>query len=138
MNKHYTENPEILQKAKVLFIGAENYPDKSLISYYNLCKSIFGSALWENKPEILINEFKKAINQLTPREIQVLRLRYGINSLSQKTFVEIASLMGFSRSTASKICNHAIRRLRHHKFAVLYNVRIQERAQCRLAKEKPQ
>ena len=128
MNKF---SAEALQQAKIVLIYCSKESDSSLIQYYNLCKAIFGNAMPENKPEILLDKFNEAINSLPYKEQQALRLRYGIHT-TPHTYAYVAEIMGVSRTTATNLCNKAIRKLRHYRRSVLYNLRIQEKANQRL------
>lgn len=52
--------------------------------------------------------------QLTPRELEIVTLRYGLKGDKEKTQREIASAMGISRSYVSRIETKALSKLKGH------------------------
>ena len=125
---------ENLKKANIVLIYTSKEFDSTLVSYYTLCKAIFGNALQEDKPEILLNALKGVITNLPSKEAKALKLRFGIHS-TPHTYAQIGEIMDISRTTATNLCNKAIRRLRHYSRSVLYNLRIQEKANSRINKQ---
>ena len=61
----------------------------------------------------MIESVKKSLDELTPRESQVLRLRYGIGSNVDHTLEEVGRALGLTRERVRQIKEKAIRRLRH-------------------------
>ena len=57
------------------------------------------------------NLYKKMSKVLKDRELTVLKLRYGITNEGKKTQMEIAKLLGISRSYVSRIEKRAIKKL---------------------------
>lgn len=58
------------------------------------------------------NLYKLMKERLTPREIEIVNLRYGLNGEKEKTQREIAANMGISRSYVSRIETKALSKLR--------------------------
>lgn len=58
-----------------------------------------------------INELRKALNILNSRELEIIELRYGLNSKKAYTQKEIAKSMNISRSYVSRIEKRALMRL---------------------------
>ncbi len=67
---------------------------------------------------LLEKEYQTTVEQLlsilTPKERQVLTLRYGLANQTESQWNTIVQTMKISRPTAIKIATHAIKRLRHH------------------------
>lgn len=61
-------------------------------------------------------EIKKCLNELMPREAQVLRLRYGIGTNHDHTLEEVGQAMGLTRERVRQIESAAIRKLRGTEF----------------------
>ena len=61
-------------------------------------------------------EIKKSLNELMPREAQVLRLRYGIGTNHDHTLEEVGQAMGLTRERVRQIESAAIRKLRSPEF----------------------
>ena len=58
------------------------------------------------------NLYKLMKERLTPRELEIVSLRYGLNGEKEKTQREIAANMGISRSYVSRIETKALSKLR--------------------------
>ncbi len=63
--------------------------------------------------ESLKKEIERAISTLTPREADVVRLYFGLNSKHPLTLEEIGEKFGLTRERVRQIKEKAIRRLRH-------------------------
>ena len=61
----------------------------------------------------LSERLQRSLTELTPRERQVLRLRFGLDGLSERTLVEAGNEMGVSRERARQLEAIALGRLRH-------------------------
>ncbi len=61
-------------------------------------------------------EIKRSLNELAPREAQVLRLRYGIGTNHDHTLEEVGQAMGLTRERVRQIESAAIRKLRSPEF----------------------
>lgn len=61
-------------------------------------------------------EIKRSLNELMPREAQVLRLRYGIGTNHDHTLEEVGQAMGLTRERVRQIESAAIRKLRSPDF----------------------
>ncbi len=61
-------------------------------------------------------EIKRSLNELQPREAQVLRLRYGIGTNHDHTLEEVGQAMGLTRERVRQIESAAIRKLRSPEF----------------------
>ncbi len=65
--------------------------------------------------EELCRNLRKSIDKvLTPREAEIIRLRYGLNGNEPKTQQETAALCGISRSYVSRIEKKALAKLREY------------------------
>ncbi len=58
------------------------------------------------------NMYKLMKERLTPREFEIVNLRYGLNGEKEKTQREIAADMGISRSYVSRIETKALSKLK--------------------------
>jgi RNA polymerase primary sigma factor len=58
-----------------------------------------------------------ALNALSPREARVLRMRFGIDTVSEFTLGELGSHLGVSRERVRQIESQAIRKLMHPRRA---------------------
>lgn len=58
------------------------------------------------------NMYKLMKERLTPRELEIVNLRYGLNGEKEKTQREIAANMGISRSYVSRIETKALSKLK--------------------------
>lgn len=58
-----------------------------------------------------IELLKKYLNILTPREKQIINMRYGLNNIEERTQKEIAKEMNISRSYVSRIEKRAITKI---------------------------
>ncbi len=61
----------------------------------------------------LYNRMEQALKTLTPREEQVIRLRYGLGHDQDHTLEEIGNLFGVSRERVRQIEQKGLRKLRH-------------------------
>jgi RNA polymerase primary sigma factor len=61
----------------------------------------------------LYDRMEDALSSLTPREEQVIRLRYGLGHEQDHTLEEIGSLFGVSRERVRQIEQKGLRKLRH-------------------------
>ena len=59
---------------------------------------------------------KKSLDELAPREAQVLRLRYGIGTNKDHTLEEVGHALGLTRERVRQIESAAIRKLRSPEF----------------------
>lgn len=60
----------------------------------------------------MVECINKTLNDLQPREAQVLRLRYGIGTNQDHTLEEVGRMLGLTRERVRQIEAAAIRRLR--------------------------
>ncbi|MDR1545170.1 MAG: RNA polymerase sigma factor RpoD, partial [Deltaproteobacteria bacterium] len=61
----------------------------------------------------VIEQVRKALNTLTPREAEVLRLRFGIGKNSDGTLEDVGKIFGVTRERIRQIEAKAIMKLRH-------------------------
>jgi RNA polymerase primary sigma factor len=61
----------------------------------------------------LFDKVEEALNSLTPREEQVIRLRYGLGHDQDHTLEEIGNMFGVSRERVRQIEQKGLRKLRH-------------------------
>ncbi len=59
------------------------------------------------------------LNKMMPREAQILRLRFGLESGVPQTLEQVGQVMGLSRERIRQIERHALRQLRQPQFANL-------------------
>ena len=64
----------------------------------------------------MIDCVKKSLDELSPREAQVLRLRYGIGTNQDHTLEEVGRTLGLTRERVRQIESAAIRKLRGPEF----------------------
>lgn len=62
---------------------------------------------------MLRDEIEDVLNTLTPREAQILRMRYGLKDGYSYTLEEIGQKFGLTRERIRQIAGDAVRRLRH-------------------------
>jgi RNA polymerase primary sigma factor len=67
----------------------------------------------------LTETIDKVLNTLVPREAQILRLRFGLESGVPQTLEQVGQVMGLSRERIRQIERHALRQLRQPQFANL-------------------
>lgn len=65
------------------------------------------------KRNSLVDELEEALKMLSPREEQVLRLRYGLGQDQDHTLEEIGARFGVSRERVRQIEQKGLRKLRH-------------------------
>jgi RNA polymerase primary sigma factor len=63
--------------------------------------------------ESLNEEIKRALDTLSPREGNVLRLYYGLDNQTPMSLVEIGEIFDLTRERVRQIREKGIRRLRH-------------------------
>ena len=56
---------------------------------------------------------QKFINQLRPRELRVITLRFGLDGTHPKTLQEVANVFGMTRERARQIESKALQHLKH-------------------------
>jgi RNA polymerase primary sigma factor len=66
---------------------------------------------------MLTEEIGDILDQLTPREARVLRLRYGLQDGESRTLKEVGEMFGLSRERIRQLEKEALRKLRHPNFA---------------------
>jgi RNA polymerase primary sigma factor len=66
---------------------------------------------------LLQESIDELLNELTPRQAHILRLRFGLGGGEQHTLQEIADRFGLSRERIRQLEKTALRRLRHPRFA---------------------
>ena len=64
----------------------------------------------------MVDCIKKSLDELAPREAQVLRLRYGIGTNKDHTLEEVGQALGLTRERVRQIESAAIRKLRSPDF----------------------
>ncbi len=64
----------------------------------------------------MIDCVKKSLDELAPREAQVLRLRYGIGTNKDHTLEEVGHALGLTRERVRQIESAAVRKLRQPEF----------------------
>lgn len=66
---------------------------------------------------MLTEEIGELLDQLTPREARILRLRYGLQDGESRTLKEVGEMFGLSRERIRQLEKEALRKLRHPNFA---------------------
>ncbi len=66
---------------------------------------------------MLTEEISEILDQLTPREARILRLRYGLQDGESRTLKEVGEMFGLSRERIRQLEKEALRKLRHPTFA---------------------
>lgn len=66
---------------------------------------------------MLTEEISQILDQLTPREARILRLRYGLQDGESRTLKEVGEMFGLSRERIRQLEKEALRKLRHPNFA---------------------
>jgi RNA polymerase primary sigma factor len=66
---------------------------------------------------MLTETLSRILNDLLPREAQILRLRFGLEGGSPQTLEQVGKVMGLSRERIRQIERHALRRLKQPQFA---------------------
>jgi RNA polymerase primary sigma factor len=92
-------------------VGEE--PDTELGEFIEDDKDIAPDDLVSRK--MLGEQLHEMLAELTPREANILRQRYGLAGEEPKTFKEIGQKMGLSRERIRQLEKTALRRLRHPK-----------------------
>jgi RNA polymerase primary sigma factor len=67
--------------------------------------------------KMLTEEISEILDQLTPREARILRLRYGLQDGESRTLKEVGEMFGLSRERIRQLEKEALRKLRHPNFA---------------------
>lgn len=67
--------------------------------------------------QMLTEEIGDILDQLTPREARILRLRYGLQDGESRTLKEVGEMFGLSRERIRQLEKEALRKLRHPSFA---------------------
>ena len=67
--------------------------------------------------QMLTEELGEILDQLTPREARILRLRYGLQDGESRTLKEVGEMFGLSRERIRQLEKEALRKLRHPNFA---------------------
>lgn len=63
--------------------------------------------------EMLREQLEEVFDSLTPREVEVLRLRFGLGGDYEQTLDEVGKKIGVTRERARQIVAKALRKLRH-------------------------
>lgn len=66
---------------------------------------------------MLTEEIGDILDQLTPREARILKLRYGLQDGESRTLKEVGEMFGLSRERIRQLEKEALRKLRHPSFA---------------------
>ena len=75
-----------------------------------------GEALERNAERVAL---RRAVEQLAPRERQIMELRFGLNGGTEHTQKEVADMIGISQSYISRLEKRIIKRLRREMEAVV-------------------
>ncbi|MGV2434236.1 MAG UNVERIFIED_CONTAM: sigma-70 family RNA polymerase sigma factor [Anaerolineae bacterium] len=67
---------------------------------------------------LLQETIETALQELTPRQSHIIRLRYGLNNGEAHTLEEIADLFGLSRERIRQLEREALNQLRHPRLAL--------------------
>ncbi|MCA9974541.1 MAG: sigma-70 family RNA polymerase sigma factor [Anaerolineales bacterium] len=67
--------------------------------------------------KMLTEEIGDILDQLTPREARILRLRYGLQDGESRTSKGVGEMFGLSRERIRQLEKEALRKLRHPNFA---------------------
>ena len=67
--------------------------------------------------KMLTEEIGDILDQFTPREARILRLRYGLQDGESRTLKEVGEMFGLSRERIRQLEKEALRKLRHPNFA---------------------
>jgi RNA polymerase sigma factor (sigma-70 family) len=67
----------------------------------------------------LRNSIDRALSQMVPREAQILRLRYGLDSGSPLTLKQVGKVMGLSRERIRQLERQALQNLREPQFEAI-------------------
>ncbi len=86
-------------------------PDTELGDFIEDDKDVAPDDLVSRK--IMGEQLREMLTELSPREANILRLRYGLGGDEPKTFKEIGQKMGLSRERIRQLEKIALRRLRH-------------------------
>ena len=65
----------------------------------------------------MVQRLGEILDQLTPREARILRLRYGLQDGESRTLKEVGDMFGLSRERIRQLEKEALRKLRHTNFA---------------------
>jgi RNA polymerase primary sigma factor len=90
-------------------VGEE--PDTELGDFIEDDKDVAPDDLVSRK--IMGEQLREMLTELSPREANILRLRYGLGGDEPQTFKEIGQKMGLSRERIRQLEKTALRRLRH-------------------------
>lgn len=92
-----------------VYINPDN-PDEYLTGDYNNSLLIDDNSSYEEKCDYSLS-LKEVLSTLTPREQTILKLYFGLDNNAPLCLQECGNLFGISESSASKIKNHALRKL---------------------------
>ena len=62
---------------------------------------------------VLKEQLEEVLNTLTPREKDVLKLRYGLEDGRERTFEDVGKIFGVTRERIRQIEAEALRKIRH-------------------------
>ena len=60
----------------------------------------------------LVGDIRKVLDQLEPREAEIIRLRFGLEGLDPLTLEEVGERIGVTRERVRQLQEHALRELR--------------------------
>jgi RNA polymerase primary sigma factor len=86
------------------------------IGYYTKVKHLFiyGFTIYDLMLESLQIEIERALQTLTPREADLVRLYFGLNGKHPMTLEEIGETFDLTRERVRQIKEKAIKRLKHN------------------------
>ena len=101
---------EIFLKANETLTGHKSTNEEKIRGIITDLKLLFNE---ENSGRTLKEDLAEVLCTLSPRERDVLRLRFGMDDGRQRTLEEVGQLFGVTRERIRQIEAKALRKLRH-------------------------
>lgn len=96
-----------------------NSSDKDILENL-LCERESSDPMRQLTSKMLLNRLKEALDSLTEREQQIIRMRYGLDTQTPRTLVEVSKIFHLTRERIRQIEIHAIQKLRNPDLEFCY------------------
>lgn len=113
---------QLLVDAYRIFFDANDYEPSVLIGYCRLVKDILDNNVQDAVCDIVLAQLIKVCNNFSHNSRFALIAKYGLNGKPPMSFTDIGEELYITASSASKLCSHALKKLRAKELFRQYSI----------------